>query len=96
MQQSTGGFGSGVTIIVNFIMSIIGGIDDGFSAFMLAAGVYSPGLQLAFLLIMVIAAVILSLRLLGGGLGWLVLLFCVMLLLHRLVVGSVTAQSALQ
>jgi hypothetical protein len=85
MQQYTSGFGSGVAVVINFILSVFASIDDGFSTFMQATGVYSPGLQLAFLLIMVIAAVILALRLAGGGLGWLILLFCVALLLHLLV-----------
>ena len=87
MQEIINEFGSGIYYVAHVVMSCVGIIDNGFSVFMLAAGVYNPGLQLDFLLLMIVAAVVLAMRVIGGGLGWLILLFCVLLLLHRVVPG---------
>jgi hypothetical protein len=81
------GLGAAVEYVVYMVMSVIGGIDDGFSVVMRAVGVPDPHLQLIFGLLFLVVAVILALCIVGGGLGWIILLFCVLLLLHRIVPG---------
>src|SRR5271165_4133703 len=87
MQQLINEFGGGIFYFVRLVMSGVGIVDNGFTIFMLAAGVGSSSLQLTFLLLMVVAAVVLAMRVMGGGIGWLVLLLCVLLLLHRVLPG---------
>ncbi len=87
MQQFINEFGGAIFYVVSLVMSGVGIVDNGFTIFMLAAGVGSPSLQLTFLLLMVVAAVVLAMRLIGGGIGWFILLLCVLLLMHRVLPG---------
>lgn len=87
MQEIINEFGSGIYYVAHVVMSGIGMVDNGFTTFMLAVGVANPGLQLDSLLLMVVVGVVLAMRVIGGGLGWIVLLLCVLLLLHRIVPG---------
>jgi hypothetical protein len=65
----------------------VGVIDDLFSALMRWFGVYDPHWQLIILLGVIAFYVVLSLRAVGGMLGWAMLFFAVLLLLHRTVPG---------
>ena len=87
MQRFVDEFGAGIYYILHVVMSGIGFVDAGFTAFMLALGVANPGLQLDLLLIMVVAVVTLTMRAIGGGSGWVILLLCVLLLMHRVLPG---------
>ncbi len=80
-------FGAGIYYIVHIVMAGIGVVDNGFSAFMLAVGVTNPGVQMDCLLLVAVAIVVLAMRFIGGGMGWVILLFCVLLLLHRVLPG---------
>lgn len=81
-------FAVGLVTICVFLMRGVGVIDDQFSGLMRAMGVVDPGWQLAILLGLMVFYVVLSLRAVGGMLGWVMLLFGVLLLLHRTVPGS--------
>ena len=83
---------AGVFVIFAFVMAFIGRIDAGLAHFMTSYHI-SPHWQLYILLIATVMLVVLALRLLGGLLGWAVLILLVLLLLHRVVpdVGNVTA-----
>ncbi len=78
-------FALGVVAICMTIMRGVGVIDDLFSSLMQAIGVYDPGWQLCILLGVLAFYVVLSLRAVGGMLGWAMLFFAVLLLLHRTV-----------
>lgn len=87
MQQFINEFGGGIFYVARLLMSGVGVVDNGFTIFMQAVGVANPGLQLDFLLLMVVAMVVLAMRLIGGGIGWFILLLCMLLLLHRVLPG---------
>lgn len=78
-------FALGVVTICLVIMRGVGVIDDLFTNLMIFLGVYSTTYQLCILLGLVAFYVVLSLRAVGGMLGWAMLFFAVLLLLHRLV-----------
>jgi hypothetical protein len=78
-------FAIGVVTICVVIMRGVGVIDDLFSDVMRQAGVYDPGWQLGILVVVLVFYVVLSLRAVGGMLGWAMLFFAVLLLLHRTV-----------
>ncbi len=80
-------FAIGVVAILIVLMRGVGVIDDLFSAAMRACDVYDPHWQLVILLGLTAFYVVLSLRAVGGMLGWVMLLFAVLLLLHRTVPG---------
>lgn len=76
-------FALGVVTLCIIVMRGVGVIDDLFSALMRACGVYDPHWQLCALLGVIAIYVVLSLRAVGGVLGWAMLFFAVLLLLHR-------------
>jgi hypothetical protein len=76
-------FALGVVTICVIIMRGVGVIDDMFSAIMRFFGLYDPQWQLYALVIFLAFYVVLSLRAVGGMLGWAMLFFAVLLLLHR-------------
>lgn len=78
-------FAIGVVAICVIIMRGVGVIDDLFSDLMNAMGVLDTAWQLCILLALLAFYVVLSLRAVGGMLGWAMLLFAVLLLLHRTV-----------
>jgi len=78
-------FALGVVTICLVIMRGVGVIDDLFSRLMEHLGVYDTGWQLCILLALLAFYVVLSLRAVGGMLGWTMLFFAVLLLLHRTV-----------
>jgi hypothetical protein len=76
-------FAIGVVTICVIIMRGVGVIDDMFSALMRFCGLYNPQWQLCVLLAVLAFYVVLSLRAVGGMLGWAMLFFAVLLVLHR-------------
>lgn len=68
-------------------MRWVGAVDNLFSAALRAVGVFDPHIQLYILLIVIVFYVILALRAVGGLLGWAMLFFAVLILLHRLEPG---------
>lgn len=78
-------FALGVVTICVVIMRGVGVIDDLFSTLMQHLGVFDAGWQLCILLAVLAFYVVLSLRAVGGMLGWAMLFFAVLLLLHRMV-----------
>ena len=78
-------FALGVVTICMIIMRGVGVIDDLFTRVMEDIGVYDTGWQLCILLALLAFYVVLSLRAVGGMLGWAMLFFAVLLLLHRTV-----------
>jgi hypothetical protein len=76
-------FAVGIVAICMIVMRGVGVIDDLFTTLMLHCGVFSPHLQLIVLLGILAFYVVLSLRAVGGMLGWAMLLFAVLLVLHR-------------
>lgn len=78
-------FAIGVVTICVIIMRGVGVIDDLFTSAMQQAGIYDPHWQLGILLALIAFYVVLSLRAVGGMLGWAMLFFAVLLLLHRTV-----------
>jgi hypothetical protein len=76
-------FAVGVGTICLVLMRGVGVIDDLFSKLMNLFGVYDPHWQLGILLVVLVFYVVLSLRAVGGMLGWAMLFFAVLLLLHR-------------
>jgi hypothetical protein len=79
-------FITGVLALCDMVMRFLGIIDDALGGIMASAGI-DPHLQLLIMLIVTVMLVMLALRLVGGLLGWVVLLLLVMLLLHRIVPG---------
>ena len=78
-------FALGMVTICVVIMRGVGVIDNLVTVFMYRMGVYDTGWQLGILLAILAFYVVLSLRAVGGMLGWVMLLFGVLLLLHRTV-----------
>ena len=78
-------FALGVVTICLVIMRGVGVIDDLFSRLMEHLGIYDTSTQLCILLGVLAFYVALSLRAVGGMLGWAMLFFAVLLLLHRTV-----------
>ncbi len=76
-------FAQGVVVVCLIVMRGVGVIDNLFSQMMIALGIYDPRWQLYILLAVMAFYVVLSLRAVGGFLGWGMLLFAVLLLLHR-------------
>ena len=76
-------FAVGVVMICVMIMRGVGVVDDMFSGLMRSFGVYDPNWQLCILLGLIAFYVVLALRAVGGMLGWAMLFFAVLLLLHR-------------
>jgi hypothetical protein len=76
-------FAVGVVTICVIIMRGVGVIDDLFTTMMTSFGVYDPHWQLYIMLGILAFYVVLSLRAVGGMLGWAMLFFAVLLLLHR-------------
>lgn len=76
-------FALGVVTICLVIMRGVGVIDDLFTQLMEHMGVYDSSWQLGILLGVLAFYVVLSLRAVGGMLGWAMLFFAVLLLLHR-------------
>jgi hypothetical protein len=93
-------FAIGVVTICVIIMRGVGVIDDMFSAMMRFCGLYDPHWQLYVLVIFLAFYVVLSLRAVGGMLGWAMLFFAVLILLHRtmpsLTAADTTVAPALQ
>lgn len=85
-------FAVGVVTVCVVIMRGIGVIDDLFSQLMQYFGIYNASWQLGILLILMVFYVALSLRAVGGMLGWAMLFFAVLLVLHR-TVPSLTEQN---
>jgi hypothetical protein len=83
-------FAVGVVTICVVLMRGVGVIDDLFSQLMQFCGVYDQHWQLCILLVVLVFYVVLSLRAVGGMLGWAMLFFAVLILLHR-TVPSLTA-----
>ncbi len=83
---------AGIFVVFAFVLAFIGRVDAGLAHFMSSYHI-SPQWQLYILLVATVVLVVLALRLLGGLLGWAVLILLVLLLLHRVVpdVGNVTA-----
>ena len=77
----------GVVLTCELIMRWVGAVDDLFSTGMRAIGVFDPHVQLYTLLAVIAFYVVLSLRAVGGLLGWVMLFFAVLLLLHRVEPG---------
>ncbi len=82
-MQAIEQFAQGVVVICLIVMRGVGVIDNFFSRIMIDLGVYDPRFQLYILLCVMVFYVVLSLRAVGGFLGWGMLLFAVLLLLHR-------------
>jgi hypothetical protein len=78
-------FAIGVVSICVIVMRGVGVIDNLFSDMMNAMGVFDPTWQLCILLCLIAFYVVLSLRAVGGMLGWAMMFFAVLLLLHRTV-----------
>jgi hypothetical protein len=76
-------FAVGIVAICMIVMRGVGVIDDLFTSLMLRCGVFDPHWQLCILLGVMAFYVVLSLRAVGGMLGWAMLFFAVLLLLHR-------------
>lgn len=91
-MQAIEQFAMGVVAICVIIMRGVGVIDDLFSQVMNSFGVFNAHVQLYILLGILAFYVVLSLRAVGGMLGWAMLFFAVLLLLHR-TVPSLSAPS---
>lgn len=78
-------FAVGVVTMCVIIMRGIGAVDDMFTGAMRYFGVDDPHWQLCILLGLIAFYVVLALRAVGGMLGWAMLFFAVLLLLHRAV-----------
>ena len=89
-------FTIGILTIVGFVMHYVGFADNGFTRLMIKAGIVYPRDQLyIYLAVMVILAFV-ALRVLGGMLGWVILILLVLLLLHRVVPGISAPNGAFQ
>lgn len=84
-MQAVQQFASGIVTICIVIMRGVGVIDGLFSDLMYKVGVYDPSWQLGILIIVLVFYVVLSLRAVGGMIGWAMLFFAALLLLHRTV-----------
>jgi len=82
-------FAAGVIALCYFVLHCVGFVDNGLIHLGDDAGL-SPQRQLYVLLVLIAVLVVLALRTVGGLLGWFVLLFLVLLLLHRIVPGADT------
>jgi hypothetical protein len=80
-------FALGVLAACQFVMRGIGAIDNFFTNIMFSLGILDPHIQAYILLALAAVLVVLALRVLGGLLGWVLLIFIVLLLVHRLVPG---------
>jgi hypothetical protein len=82
-MQAVEQFAMGVVAICMIIMRGVGVIDDLFSQVMISLGVLDAHVQLYILLGILAFYVVLSLKAVGGMLGWAMLFFAVLLLMHR-------------
>jgi len=80
-------FAIGIVAFGEFIMHYVGIVDDSFGHLLILVGITSPRYQLYVYLIFMLALVVFALRVLGGLLGWVVLILLVLMLLHRVVPG---------
>jgi hypothetical protein len=79
-------FVSGVLALCDMVMRFLGNIDAALGAVMTSVGIHAHW-QFLIMLVVTVILVVLALRLVGGLLGWMVLLLLVLLLLHRVVPG---------
>jgi hypothetical protein len=82
-MQGVEQFAVGVVTICVIVMRGVGVIDNLFTDLMMRCGVFDPGWQLCILLGVMAFYVVLSLRAVGGMMGWAMLFFAVLLILHR-------------
>lgn len=85
MDKLVGAFIFGIFYLCMVTMRVVGIADNALGKGMTLIGVQNPSWQIYILLVVCAALVVLALRVLGGLLGWCVLLLLVLLLLHRLV-----------
>lgn len=83
-MQDVEQFAVGVVAICLFVLRGVGVIDSMFTDLMVRGGVFSPAWQFVILVALLTFYVVLSLRAIGGLLGWTMLIFAVLLLLHHL------------
>ncbi|HUW80552.1 MAG TPA: hypothetical protein VMV54_06605 [Acidocella sp.] len=89
MNNAIEAFVTGVLALCGLVMLGVGTVDDTLGMAMTSVGI-DPNWQLSILLVLTAALVVFVMRVLGGLLGWVVLLLLVLLLLHRIVPGMVT------
>lgn len=82
-MQGVEQFAVGVVTMCMIIMRGVGVIDNLFTDLMIRCGVFDPDWQLCILLGIMAFYVVLSLRAVGGMMGWAMLFLAVLLLLHR-------------
>ncbi len=87
-------FAIGIVAFCEFIMHYVGIVDDLFSRLLILTGITNSKYQLYVFLIFMLALVVFALRILGGLLGWVVLILLVLMLLHRVVPGISTPGGA--
>ncbi|MDD2706209.1 MAG: hypothetical protein PHU07_12885 [Acidocella sp.] len=85
MDKLVGAFVFGILYLCMVTMRVIGIADNALGKGMTLLGVRDPSWQIYILLVVCTALVVLALRVLGGLLGWCLLLLLVLLLLHRIV-----------
>jgi hypothetical protein len=75
-----------VLALCDMVMRFLGNIDAALDVVMTSAGIDAHW-QFLIMLVVTVILVVLALRLVGGLLGWVVLILLVLLLLHRVVPG---------
>jgi len=99
MQNIVSSFVSGVVYAGQFVMLLVGDVDNLLSRIMNLVGV-SPAGQVFIVVVFAVFLGVLGLAAVRGLVGWLVLIFMVLLALHRIVPsyssGGSVVPSALQ
>lgn len=86
MNDAVQYFVTSVLALCDMVMRFLGTIDAALGEVMTSVGIDAHW-QFLIMLVVTVILVVLALRLVGGLLGWMVLILLVMLLLHRVVPG---------
>jgi len=89
-------FAIGILAAAEFVMHYVGFADHGLFRLMIMAGVLNPIYQLYIFLALLVILAFVALRVIGGLLGWFILILLVLLLLDRVVPGLNTPEGAFQ
>lgn len=92
MGGDTNNFKALALTFANWVMNVVGPIDDFFVSAMNLVGIVQPQWQVITMLILISAVVMLAMRTLGWLVGWIALIFSSILLLH-LILPMLGAQS---
>lgn len=85
MNDTPNAFVQSLLDVIEYVMHGVSIFDNGFSDLMRAAGIVDPQRQIIILLVLSVILVVVALRAVGGFIGWVMLIFLLLLMLDRVV-----------